>query len=93
MHINQLVISLFFTAFVYANAAMAEEIAPPTGTKEVKLESISVTTSSDKIADDNCPMHKGKKDYKEHHGEPCPYHGKDHQHQSHEKCEHDRRNE
>lgn len=87
MRKSHLIFSLFLTVLVYANTAMAVETATPAAAKEAKLESISGIATADKIADDKCPMHKGNKDYKEHHGEPCPYHGKDHP----QKCDHKQR--
>lgn len=93
MRMTHFLISLFFTAFVYANVALAADATQPADTKEAKLETISGTVTSDSIENDNCPMHKGNKNYKDHHGEPCPYHGKEHPHKAHEKCEHDQRKE
>lgn len=89
MRMSQFLISIIFTTFVYANIATAADATPPTGTNDTKLETIGGTSTSDEVADDKCPMHKGSK---EQHDEPCPYHGKDH-HMAHQKCEHELRKE
>lgn len=92
MRMSQFLISIIFTTFVYANVAMAADATQPTNTNDTKLETISGTTTAEMVADDKCPMLKDSKDHKEHHGEPCPYHGKDH-HKAHEKCDHEQRKE
>ena len=90
MRMPTFLISLFITALVYTNATMATDETQPTDSNDTKLETISGTTTSARVADDQCPMHKGSKGYQEHHGDPCPYHDKDH-HKAHQKCDHEPR--
>ncbi len=87
MRSTHLLISLFVAGFTFTGSAMAADAAQPAPASS-KLETISATPATEGNNEDKCPMHKGKQNCKEKHGEPCPYHDKDH----HEKCEHEHRN-
>jgi hypothetical protein len=89
MRLTHLLTSLFVVGFIFTGAAMAADEAPASASS--KLEAISAAPATESNNEDKCPMHKGKKNCKEKHGEPCPYHDKDHHGKSHEKCEHEHR--
>jgi len=92
MRLTQFFASLFFAGFILSGSAFAADDAQPAAANS-KLENISEAPAADGKLDDKCPMHKGQKPCKEKHGEPCPYHGKEHHDKSHEKCEHEHRNQ
>jgi hypothetical protein len=90
MRSTHLLISLAVAGCIFTGSALAADAAPASASG--KLETINTTPAAEGNSEDKCPMHKGKKNCKEKHGEPCPYHNKDHHDKSHEKCAHEQRN-
>jgi hypothetical protein len=94
MRNTQWIIALFLTISLSIGSAMAADAEKQAPANEAsKLETISGTPATDSVVDDKCPMHKGKKNYKEKHGEPCPYQDKGHHDKLHDKCEHEHRSD